>query len=232
MGRQVLTDKAVKSVRSEPKPRKLFDGAGLFLLVTPAGSKLWRQKYRYAGKEKQLALGTYPKIGLREARERSEAARKLLASGGDPGAAKQAAKRFGLAVQAETFEAVARDWHTRQTPGWTERHAEDVLGSLERLVFPAIGALRLTDITPPLVLNVVRAIETRSGGETARRVRQRISAVFVYGIAVGIGQSDPAAIIRGALAPLARGRMPAVTTLADARESLRLVELMPAHPAT
>src|SRR5262249_4006931 len=134
MQRQTLTDKAVKSARPGPKSRKLFDGAGLFLLVTPTGGKLWRQKYRYAGREKQLALGAYPETGLREARERSDAARRLLASGRDPGAEKQVAKRLGLAVRTETFEAVARDWHMRQAPNWTERHAADVLGSLERRV--------------------------------------------------------------------------------------------------
>lgn len=227
-----LTDRQVKAERAAEKPRKISDGGGLFLLVTPSGGKLWRLKYRYAGKEKALALGVYPQVGLSDARDRAEAARKLLAGGRDPGAEKRVAKRLGLTAQTDTFEAVARDWHARQKPQWTVRHAADVLDSLQRGVFPVIGGSRLADITPPIVLGVVREIEQASGGETARRVRQRISAVFVYAIATGIGQHDPAAIIKGAMAPLVRGRMPAVTTLADARAVLAAAEAIAAHPVT
>ena len=130
------------------------------------------------------------------------------------------------------FEAIARDWHDRHRPTWTERHAADVLGSLERLVFPAIGAMHVNDITPPLVLGVLRKIEADHGGETARRVRQRMSAVFVFAIASGIGTADPAGIVRGALAPVVKGKQPAITDLDDLRAMLGKAEAEPAHPVT
>ena len=122
------------------------------------------------------------------------------------------------------------------TPGWlgswTERHAYDVLTSLERDVFPQLGALPITELGPPAVLAVLRAIEARPAIETARRVRQRMSAVFVYGIASGICQTDPAAIVQGAMAPLIKGRQPAIVDLDEAREVLRRAEAEPAHPVT
>jgi integrase len=232
---------------------------------------------RHAGKEGLLALGTYPDVTLKQARELAAAARDSLTAGRDPGAEKRVTKRLGQAasgsggarrqldqrsdraralrhaavggadrpaagkpmtgqrcpvMRSDTFETVARDWHARNTPNWVARHAEDVLASLQRGVFPVIGGTRLASITPRIVLDLVRAIEQDSGGETARRVRQRISAVFVYAIATGLAETDPAAVIKGAMAPLVRGRMPAVTTLADACAVLLAVEAMPAHPAT
>jgi integrase len=232
MSRMRLTDKGIKAEQPDKTPKKKSDGGGLYLLVTPPGGKLWRLKYRYAGKEKSLSLGIYPGVGLHRARELAEAARDAIAAGRDPSAEKLISKRLGPLAEADTFEAVARDWHARNAPGWAPRHAADVIESLQRGVFPVIGEMRLAHITAPMVLAVVRAIERNSGGETARRVRQRISAVFVYAIAIGIGQQDPAAVVKGAMAPLVRGRMPAVTTLADARAALAAVEAMPAHPAT
>jgi integrase len=248
-----LTDKAIKAELPAGKPRKVFDGAGLYLLVTPAGGKLWRFKYRYRGKEGLLALGAYPDVSLKEARARAEAAGDSLAAGQDPGAERRVVKRLGRIVHtkrdklrgsghptprpgqtmcADTFEAVARDWHARNIPNWVTRHAEDVLASLQRGVFPVIGGIRLASVSPRMVLELIRVIEQASGGETARRVRQRISAVFVYAIAIGLAETDPAAVIKGAMAPVIRRRMPAVTTVADARAVLTAVEAMPAHPAT
>jgi integrase len=127
---------------------------------------------------------------------------------------------------------IARDWHTRNRPTWTERHAADVLTSLERDVFPSVGALPITAFTPPIVLNLLRAIEARPAIETARRVRQRMSAVFVYAIACGLGAMDPAAVVQNAMAPLIKGRQPAVVELAEAREVLQRAEAEPAHPVT
>jgi integrase len=222
-----LTDREVKAAKPREKAFKLADSGGLHLLVTPAGGRLWRLKYRFGGKEKQLALGVYPDVSLADAREGREKAKASLRKGQDP----SFAKKFGP-VPSENFEAVAREWHTRSRPAWTERHATDVLTSLERLVFPALGNHRVSDITPPMALAVLRNVEQNHGGETARRVRQRMSAVFVSAIAHGIAEADPAAIIRGALAPLVKGRMPAVITLDAARDVLARVEAIPAHPAT
>jgi integrase len=222
-----LTDKAIRAAQPKPKAYKIADGGGLHLLMTPAGGKLWRLKYRTAGREKQIALGAYPGVSLADARDGRDKAKADMRAGRDPGLA----RKFGSAPD-ETFEAVAREWHARTKAGWTDRHAGDVLGSLERLVFPAMGPHRVAEITVPMVLAVMREIEGRHGCETARRVRQRASAVFVSAIARGIAQTDPAAVVRGAMAPLVKGRMPAVTTLDAARDVLARVDAIPAHPAT
>ena len=176
----MLTDKAIRAAKAGPKPRKLFDGGGLHLLVTPAGGKLWRLKYRHAGKEQQLAIGKYPDVSLADARIAREEAKLVLRRGEDPSATKRLKAKIGAEREsAETFEAVARDWHSRVKARWAEHHGADVLSSLNRLVFPSLGALRVNAITPPLALAVIREIEQRHGGETARKVRQRMSAVFV-----------------------------------------------------
>jgi hypothetical protein len=124
--------------------------------------------------------------------------------GQDPALARLKDRADGAASLANTFEVIARDWHARSKPTWTDRHAEDVLGSLARDVFPSVGALPITECTPPLVLNLLRANEARPAIETARRVRQRMSAVFVYAIASGLAEADPAAIVQNAMAPLIR----------------------------
>lgn len=226
-----LTDKTIRAAKPGLKPLKLFDGYGLHLLVTPAGGKLWRLKYRIAGREKQLAIGRYPDVSLAEARIARDEAKAVLRSGQDPGAAKRLNAQLG-SMPPETFEALARDWHERTRRKWSDQHSELILRSLERLVFPAIGSLHINAITPPLALAVLRNIEQNHGGETAHRVRQRMSAVFVYAIASGIGQTDPAAIVKGAMAPVIPSRMPAVTTLTTARDVLARIEAMPSHPVT
>ncbi len=228
----MLTDAAVRAAKPAEKPYKLTDRAGLYLHVTPAGSKLWRMRYEFDRKEKLLSFGPYPDISLAEARDSRENAKRLLRQGRDP----RLEKRLELGRQREalanSFEVVARDWFARMVPIWTEHHADDVLTSLARDVFPHLGSLPITEITPPTVLAVLRAIEARPAIETARRVRQRMSAVFVYGIASGICQTDPAAIVKGAMAPLIKGRQPAIVDLDEAREVMRRAEAEPAHPVT
>ena len=162
-----------------------------------------------------------------KAREARDAAKAELRAGRDP-----ARPRAPDATALLTFEAAARAWHALQKPTWTERHAADVLASLEQDVFPELGACQLAAITPPDVLRVLRAIEARPAIETARRVRQRMSAVFVHAIASGEAEADPAAIVRGALAPLKKGRQPAIVELDEARAVLRATETLPAYPVT
>ena len=231
-GHWVLTDLQCRKAKCAEKDYKLADGRGLYLFVTKTGFRSWRWKFRFAGKEKRLVLGSYPEMGLVAAREARENAARLLKSGEDPSlsAKQQAAVRHQQA--GTTFEAVARDWHSQQVNGWMPRHAEDVLWSLERDVFPKLGALPIGGITSPMVLEVIRVIENRPSIETARRVRQRISAVYAYAIATGLAESDPAMPIRAALKPLIRGRQPALSSLAEARSFLKAVEASPAHPIT
>jgi len=228
----MLTDAAIRTAKRADKPYKLTDQAGLYLRVTPAGSKLWRMRYEYGRKEKLLSFGPYPEVSLAEARDRRDAAKRLLREGRDPSLERKLEQTRTREALANSFEAVARDWHARMASSWTERHASDVWESLKQGVFPTLGSLPIREITPPMVLGVLRPIEARPAVETARRVRQRMSAVFVYAIALGIGETDPAAIVKGAMAPLVKGRQPAITELAEAREVLAKVEAIPAHPVT
>lgn len=228
----MLTDAACRKAAAREKAYRLPDSGGLHLFVTQAGGKLWRLRYHYAGREKLLSIGPYPAVGLGEAREAREAARAHLRAGRDPGQQKALARAAAMVSAATTFEAVAREWHALHLPRWSARHAADVLGSLEDAVFPALGKLPIAEISEPLVLAVLRAIEARPAIETARRVRQRMSAVFAFAIASGRASADPARVVAGALAPLTKGRQPAVVDLAEARQVLRDAEAIPAHPVT
>lgn len=172
-----LSDMAVRSAKPTDRPQKFFDGHGLFLLVTPAGGKLWRFKYFFSGKEKLLALGKYPQITLKEARTLSEDARKLLAHA-DPGEQRKAG--------ANTFEAVARRWFARQQKSLVARFATKVIRSLEADVFPVIGDRSVNEIKPPEVLAMLRKIEARGALETLKRVRQRVADVFTFAITEGL----------------------------------------------
>lgn len=227
----MLTDKAIKAARPREKAYKLADAGGLHLFVSPSGGRLWRVRYEIGGKEKLLSLGPYPDLSLAGAREKRDEARALLRQGRDPGIEKRI-RRVAATDEANGFEAIARAWHAQQAPTWTQRHAGDVMDSLTTHVFPTLGRVPIADITPPMVLALVREIEARPAVETARRVRQRMSAVFVWAIATGRGTSDPAAVVRGALAPLSKGRQPAITDLGEARAMLAKAEAEHAHPVT
>ena len=232
-----LTDVQARKAKAAERPFKLSDGAGLHLYVSTAGGKTWRYRYEFGGKEKLLTIGPYPEIGLAEAREARQAARSLVRAGKDP----SAEKKIAAATAAEPavtsagllFEAVAREWHALNEGQWTETHAGDVLRSLERDVFPDLGETALTAIDAPTLLATLRKIEARGSKETARRIRQRISAVFAYAIASGAATHDPAAQVTKAMAPLPKkGKQPAITDLTEVREVLRRGEGVPAHPVT
>lgn len=194
-----LTDTAVRQARPKEKAYKLADGGGLFLLVQPNGAKYWRWKYRFAGKEKLLALGVYPEISLKEARSRRDKARKLLDSGTDPTAHRRAEKRRQKVLAANSFEAIAREWHEHQRGRWTATHADRVLDSLEKDLFPSLGLRPIAEITPAEVLDVVRAVERRDALDVAHRVLQRAAAVFRYAIQTSRAEVNPATELRGAL---------------------------------
>ena len=226
----MLTDRQIRAAKPLGRPYKLSDAHGLYLYVTPKGSKLWRMKYRVAGVEKVLSFGPYSEVSLAAARDLMAAARQHLRQGQDPGAMKRAS-RNNAANEAITFEAVARDWHARQTPRWVASHAREVLASLERWLFPRLGAVAITAIDPPMMLTALRAIEAEGALETCHRVRQRASAVFVFAIASGLAQNDPAHIVRGALAPIVeRQPMPALTDPAALSALLRATEKAPGSP--
>jgi integrase len=190
-----LTALGVKNAKPKDKPYKLSDEKGLYLLVTPSGSKLWRLDYRFAGKRKTLAFGKWDDVELAQARERRDAARKTLADGRDPapGACPQSP------VVKNSFETVARDWHIAAKTAWTPRYAKLVIGRLEADIFPHLGDDDIDAIEPPRLLEVIRRIEARNAIEMAKRVKNHCSEIFQYGIAEGKCRRDPAAEIRRAL---------------------------------
>ncbi len=223
----MLTDLQIRRAKPRERAYRLADGGGLTLVVSPAGGRLWRFRYRWQGREKQLALGAYPAVGLAEAREGRDKARQALAANRDPSIARkiEAAHR-----QADTLEAVAREWYATNRARWSTSHADEVMRSLERDVFPELGAVSLVDIDPPLVQSVLKKIADRGAVETAHRVHQRLAEVFAFAIAGGRVTTDPVTITRKVLAKVQHGHQPAITSLDDLRTMLRTAESVPAHP--
>lgn len=228
----MLTDAKVRAAKPRQKPYKLTDASRLYLLVTPSGGKLWRWNYEYDGRQKSLAFGAYPLVSLADARTRRDEAYAILCEGHDPVVVKKLKKEATLEVYRQTFERVAREWYENCRAQWAMIHASDVIRSLERDVFPTIGSLPIAQLTPPIVLGVLREIESRGAIETAKRVRQRISAVFVYAIAQGIANNDPAEKLGAVLKPLRKGRQPAITDLVPLREMILAAEEDNARPIT
>lgn len=219
-----LSDTKIRNAKPAAKPYKLFDERGLYIEVTPAGGRLWRLKYRYGGKEKRLALGAYPDVPLALARERRDEARRLLAQGIDPGLHRKATKAMQAERAANSFEAIAREWHAKMAPTWAEANAVRILRRLELYVFPWIGDRPIAELTAPEVLAVVRRIESRGTLETAHRVLQVCGQVFRYAVATGRAERDPTGDLRGALPPVRTEHFPAVTDPAALGELLRALD--------
>lgn len=190
-----LTELQVKRTKPAEQPYRLADGKGLYLQVMPNGSRYWRMKYRFDGKEKVASFGVYLEVPLTKARERCLEARKLLAAGIDPSEQKKEDKRVRALEAVSTFEAVAREWFENQRDDWTEVYAGKVINSLEVDVFPRIGSKPIRDIEAPQMLEIVRTVEARGVRETAKRVLQRSRAVFQYGIMTGRCSRNPASDI-------------------------------------
>lgn len=173
------------------QPGKHFDGGGLYLELTAAGGRYWRLKFRHGGKEKRLALGVYPEVGLKDARERATEARAQLAAGTDPSAARKATKAQAAHDAANTLEAVAGEWMRHQSARWDEGTAERIRRSLELHVFPRLGARPLAGIRPSEVQAVVKAVEATGAGDTAGRVLQRVKAIFRWAVTHERIESNP-----------------------------------------
>ena len=187
-----LTDIAIRSAKPSEKPRKLFDGEGMYLEISPSGGKWWRLKYRWAGKEKRLSLGTYPEVPLLEARRRRDDAKRLLEQGQDPSAERQR-KKAALSEDVETtFEAVARLWHESWKRTRTEKHANQVLRRMELDVFPKIGNRQIASIKAPELVAVAKAVEKRGAHDLARRAIQISGQVFRYAVGHGLADHNPA----------------------------------------
>lgn len=192
-----LTALAVKEARPCAGQRKLFDGEGMYLLVTPAGQKYWRLKYRYRGKEKMLALGVYPEVTLAQARKRKAESRKLIEQGLDPSQERKRERRAVEAAAKSSFEAAAREWHSKMKRGWVPSHAKAVMKTLERDVFPHIGRMPIADITTADLIDILHRVEKRGALDVATRIQQRCRAVFTYAAQHGLIKSNPAQDLKG-----------------------------------
>ena len=163
------------------------------------GAKYWRMAYRFASKQKTLALGVYPKTTLKQARSKRDKAMRLLAEGMDPSLQRKTDKLMAKVVSNNTFEAIAKEWHAKESHEWSEVHAERVMTAMTTHIFPFIGHMPITDITPLGLLEVIRKVESAGHIDTAKRLRQRCSAVFRLAILTGRCTTDPAAPLVGAL---------------------------------
>jgi integrase len=195
-----LTNKTCAAAKPQDKSYKLTDGGGLYLQVQPNGSRHWRMKYYFQGKEKLLALGTYPILTLAEARGKRDQVKKLLADGKDPSAVKKEEKREAIRQSRNTFEAVALEWHEKQKGKWSSSHAARIRRRLDVNVFPYIGSRPIAEIDAPELLDsVLRRMEKRGALHLVRRVNQICGQVFRYGVVTRRCQRDPSADLRGAL---------------------------------
>ncbi len=218
-----LTDTKARNAKPKSKQYKLYDADGLFLLIAPSGGKWWRFKYRFQGKEKLLSLGTYPEVNLSKARKRRDLAREQVADGIDPAIVRQAQKAAETQEQ-ETFEVIAREWHTKFTPTWTAGHAATILRRLELNVFPWLGKRPIADIKAPELLTVLRRIESRGALESAHRIKIICGQVFRYAVATGRAERDPAADLKGALPPRKPKHLPAMTDPKKVEGLLRAID--------
>jgi integrase len=219
-----LSDTTIRTAKPTEKTQKLFDGGGLYLEVAPSGGKWWRLKYRFGGKEKRISLGVYPDVGLKDARERRDSARKLLANDIDPGENRKVQKSAKVERAANSFEAIAREWFAKQKPTWAASHAEKIIARLENDVFPWLGGKAIAEITAPDVLSVLRRIEGRGTIDTAHRAKSNISQVMRYAIATGKAERDPCPDLRGALPPLRHDNFASITEPAKVAELLRAMD--------
>ncbi|EOZ2168698.1 tyrosine-type recombinase/integrase [Klebsiella quasipneumoniae] len=194
-----LNARQVDAAKPREKAYKLADGAGLYLEVVPSGSRYWRMKYRFNGKEKRMAFGVYPVVSLAQARALRDEAKKKLAEGIDPSFAKKEEKLVRDVQLNNTFQAVALEWHGTKVARWSEGYASDIIEAFNKDIFPYIGQQPVNEIKPLVLLNVLRRMESRGATEKAKKVRQRCSEVFRYAIVTGRAEYNPAADLTSAM---------------------------------
>jgi len=194
-----LTDVTCKNATTKEKSYKLSDGGGLYLEISPSGSKYWRMKYRFFGKEKHLEFGVYPEISLAEARECRAQARKILTAGNDPSETKKEAKRIATINSETNLETITREWHEQHLHEWAKHYARDVINRLETHIFPKLGKRPIADITAPEILSCLKIIEKSGALDMAQRMMQTCGQVFRYAITTGRVKYNPVNDLRGAL---------------------------------
>jgi len=219
-----LSDIAIRSAKPQLKPLKLSDGGGLFLLVSPSGGKWWRYSYRYNGKQKTFSLGTYPDIGLKEAREKHSEARKLLAQGIDPSYNRKAEKATKKSHASNSFEVIAREWVSSHMADKASSHKDRVLRRFELYLFPWIGSKPIVEITVPNFLETIKRIQSLNKLETAHRTMQAAGQVFRYAVQTGRASRDITADLKGALPPASIKHMASFTDPKQVAALLRAID--------
>lgn len=218
-----LSSIAVKTAKSREKAYKLSDEKGLYLLINTNGSKYWKFKYRFGGKEKKLSLGVYPEVSLAEARTKRDDARDNLRKEIDPAALKKVKKQNKNLEARNSFKAIAYEWHAKFSPKWTPEHANRILRRLEQDIFPWLGTLPISEINAPDLLSALRRIESRGAIETAHRVHQNCGQIFRYAIASGYADRNPSADLQGALQTVKTNHFASITEPQKIGELLRAI---------
>ncbi|WP_341675228.1 integrase arm-type DNA-binding domain-containing protein [Niveibacterium sp. SC-1] len=220
----MLSDTSIRKAKPGDKPVKLADEKGLYLLIQPSGAKLWRQKYRFEGKEKLLAHGSYPEISLSEARSRRDEARTLLARGIDPAENRKAQKAARADRAANSFEVICREWLEKKRGEVASSTYAKMLARMENFVFPWLGDKPIGEVGAPAVLAVLRRVDENGARHTAHKVRSEISMAFRYAIATGRAERDPCPDLRGAIPSPKTEHMAAITSPKEAAELLRAID--------
>jgi integrase len=219
-----LSTAKIQNAAAQKKTVRLFDGRGLYLEIAPTGSRWWRFKYRFAGKEKRISLGVYPDVGLKKARDRRDEMRKLVADGIDPSAARKQQKLMALDDAANTFEAIAREWFEKHSANWEASYSVKLLARLEANVFPWLGDRPIRDIKAPELLSVMRRVESRGVLETAHRLLNYCGNIYRYAVATGRAERDISSDLRGALPPSAPRHHASVTDPEGVAALLRAID--------
>lgn len=220
-----LTDIKIRQAKAGDKPTKLTDGNGLYLLVKPSGSKLWRYKYRIAGKENLFAIGEYPTVSLQDARAARDDARELVKKGLHPSHARQEVLSARINEGKATFRAVSDEWLEKKRKTWTERHFSEILRMLEADAYPFIGNRPMRSVTAHDVLALMRRVEERGSPSVAIKLRQYVSNVFQYAVITLRADTDPASVLRGSVL-----KPPTENARALSREELkRLFRQLPTY---
>ncbi len=219
-----LTNTQIQSAKPKGKPIRLFDERGLYLEISPGGGRWWRFKYRFAGKEKRLSFGVFPDVGLKDAREKRDEARKQVAAGIDPGELRRAAKIALVEKTENTVEAIAREWFAKYSPGWAHSHSSKVISRFERDIFPWPGSCAIKEVKATDLLAAVRRIESRGALETAHRTLQNCGQFLRYAVATGRADRDVSADLRRALPPVKGAHHPSITEPKAVGTLLRVID--------
>ncbi len=206
-----LSDVRLRNAKPKEKSYKIHDSKGLYIIITPKGGKWWRFDYLFQGKRKTISMGTYPEVPLKEARERRDEARKLLAQGIDPSAYRKRVKEETEQRVKNTFGNIAIEWMFKHQNHWAESHSKRIKQRLEKDVLPWLANRPISEITAPEILTIVRRVEARGAIETARRILQTIGQIFRYAVATGRAEIDPTYALKGAIPPPKVNHMPAPT---------------------